>query len=124
MVSVEKITLYKKEYKMQNKLLQTTLLLLSSLVIVGCSTKPSPNTDYVQLSHRIPLAKVHQLIVNAGEEDGWIMTEYTDYAVLAEKIKNQSSTAVTVHFSEDSFHLSPNNSDLESAIEDKLNGTK
>ena len=109
---------------MRNKFLRVTLLLLSSLVIIGCSTSPNPTTDYVQLSHKMPLSKVHQLIVKAGEEDGWIMTEFTDHAVLAEKIKNQSSKAVTVHFTEDSFHLSPDNSDLENAIEDKLNGVK
>ncbi|WP_297486162.1 hypothetical protein [Sulfurimonas sp.] len=109
---------------MRNKFLQVTLLLLSSLMIIGCSTTTNPNADYVQLSHKMPLSKVHQLIVKAGEEDGWIMTEFTDHAVLAEKIKNQSSKAVTVHFTEDSFHLSPDNSDLENAIEDKLNGVK
>ena len=109
---------------MRNKLLQTTLLLLSSLFIIGCSTKSSPNPDYVQLSHKMSLSKVHKLIVEAGKEDGWMMTEFTDYAVLAEKIKDQSSTAVTVHFSENSFHLTPENSELKRAIEEKLNPDK
>ena len=112
---------------MRNRyLLNGTLLLLSSLLVIGCSKTPNvnPDTGYVQLSHRMPLSKVHKLIVKAGEEDGWMMTEYTDFAVLAEKIKDQSSTAVTVHFTQDSFHLTPNNSDLESAIEDKLNSVK
>ena len=110
---------------MRNKFLQVILLLLSSLVIIGCSTtSPNPTTDYVQLSHKMSLSKVHQLIVKAGEENGWIMTEFTDHAILAEKIEDQSSKAVTVYFSEDSFHLTPANSDLQSAIEDKLNGEK
>ncbi|WP_297431002.1 hypothetical protein [Sulfurimonas sp.] len=109
---------------MRNKFLRLTLLLLSSLVIIGCSTSPNPTTDYVQLSHKMSLSKVHQLIVKAGEENGWIMTEFTNHAILAEKIKDQSSKAVTIHFSEDSFHLTPANSDLQSAIEDKLNGEK
>ncbi len=109
---------------MRNKFLHVTLLLLSSLAIIGCSATPNPNTDYVQFSHKMSLSKVHQLIVNAGKEDGWIMTEFTDHTILAEKIKDQSSTAVTVHFSEDSFHLTPDNSDLKSAIEDNLNSAK
>ena len=114
---------------MRNKFLQVTLLLFSSFIIVGCSTSSGPqvdaqSADYIQFTHEMPLKKVNKLIMQAGEEDGWRMTEFRENALIAEKTGDESTEAVTVDFSQTSFHLTPDNSDLESAIEDKLNGEK
>ena len=114
---------------MRNKFLQVTLLLLSSLIIIGCSTSSSPqvdakSADYIQFSHEIPLKKVSKLIMQAGKEDGWRMTQFKESTVIAEKIGDESAQAVTVNFSQTSFNLAPYNSDLANAIEAKLNGMK
>ncbi len=110
---------------MQKKLLHTTLLFLSTLLIVACSTKPTPDMDvksmdYIHFSHEIPLKKVNNLIKEAGEEAGWRMTEFKENSLIAEKIGDGVTEAVSVNFSTTSFHLTPANSDLQEAIEDKL----
>ena len=111
---------------MNKKLLQTALVFLSSLIMIACSTTPSANMDarsmdYVHFSHSMPLKKVNKLIKEAGEEAGWRMTEFKESALIAEKIGDDSEEAVTINFSNNSFHLTPANSDLQDAIEDKLN---
>jgi len=114
---------------MQKKFLHTTLLILSSLFIVACSTTPSANVDaksmhYISYPHEMPLSKANKLILEAGEEDGWRMTPFKENALIAEKIGDNSTEAVTVHFTTTSFHLSPSNSDLADAIEEKLDSVE
>jgi hypothetical protein len=96
---------------------------------VACSTTPSANVDaksmnYISYPHEIPLSKVNKLIIEAGEEDGWRMTPFKENALIAEKIGDNSTEAVTVYFSTTAFHLSPENSDLADVIEEKLDTVK
>jgi len=98
--------------------------LLSSLLLVSCSATSgvevdAKTADYTHFN-TIPLKKVHKLIVEAGEEDGWRMTEFKENELIAEKTEDDETKAVTISFSENSFNLDPNDSDLEDAIEDKL----
>ena len=111
---------------MQRKIIQTVAVLVSSLIITACSTAPKVEGDvqkenYVKIEKSMPLKKIHDIIKEAGEQDGWRMTEFKDNALIAEKFGNDSSEVVTIDFTRSSFHLTPANSDLESAIVDKLN---
>ena len=99
-------------------------LLLSSLLLVSCSATNGVDVDTktAEFIHfkKMPLKKVHKLIVKAGEEDGWRMTEFKENKLIAEKTEDGETKAVTIEFSENYFNLDPHDSDLEDAIEDKL----
>jgi len=110
---------------MQRKILRTVAVIVSSLIITACSTTPKVQGDvqkenYVKIEKSMSLKKIHDIIKEAGEQDGWRMTEFRDNALIAEKFHSDSSEVVTIEFSRSSFHLTPANSDLESAIADKL----
>ena len=109
---------------MKKMLILGTGLILSSLLLVSCSATNGVDVDTqtADFTHfkKMPLKKVHKLIVEAGEEDGWRMTEFKENEVIAEKTEDGETKAVTIDFSEDYFNLDPNDSDLEDAIEDKL----
>ncbi len=109
---------------MQKILITATGLLLSSLLMVSCSATKGVQIDAktANFKHfeKMPLAKVHKLIVEAGEENGWRMTEFKENELIAEKTEDGETKAVTINFSEDFVNLEPNDSDLEDAIEDKL----
>jgi len=114
---------------MQKKIIQSMTILISSLIITACSTTPKvqgdvKQEDYVKIEKLMPLKKVHTLIKEAGEQDGWRMTEFKENALVAEKFTNDSSKAVTIKFSQSSFYLTPEDSELESAIAEKLNADK
>jgi len=105
------------------KIILGTTLLLSSLLFVSCSATNGVDAKEAGYTHfkTMPLKKVHKAIVEAGEENGWRMTEFKENAIIAEKTEGEGDTkAVTVKFSENSFAIDPENSNLEDAIEDKL----
>ena len=60
--------------------------------------------------------KIHDAIVSAGEQNGWIMTEFKSNALIAEKLKGDNTVAVTVKFDKSFFSILPANSELKSAI--------
>jgi hypothetical protein len=110
----------------KNLILSMTTVLLSSWLFVSCSATSGvegvgeSSENYTHFK-AMPLSKVHQLIVEAGEEDGWRMTEFKENSIIAEKTEGDGDTeAVTVNFTENSFYIEPENGDLEDAIEDKL----
>jgi len=109
---------------MKKILITATGILLSSLLFVSCSTTNGVDVDTktVDFTHfkEMPLKKVHKLIVKAGEEDGWRMTEFKENELIAEKTENGQTKAVTIDFAEDYFNLDPHDSDLQNAIENKL----
>jgi len=109
---------------MKKTVIIATGLLLSSLFFVSCSATNGVDVDAktVEYTHfeTMPLKKVHKLIVEAGEENGWRMTEFKDNELIAEKTEDGKTKAVTVDFAEDYFNLDPHDSDLQDAIEDKL----
>ncbi len=102
-----------------------TLGLLSALSIVflsGCGSEPSPegHTGSLKKGH-MTQEKVHKIIKKAGEEAGWTMTEFKSNTMIAEKIDGDDSVAVTVTFSNSDYDISPENSDLDDAIDSALN---
>ena len=110
---------------MQRKTLQTVLILASTIVVTACSTTPKvegdvKQEDYVKIEKRMPLKEVHDLIAQAGEDAGWRITEFRDNALIAEKFDGDDSKTVTIDFSTTSFHLTPQDNELERVIEKKL----
>ena len=111
---------------MKRKILQTVLILASTMIVTACSTTPKTQgdvkqEDYVQIEKKLPLKEIHKLIAEAGEEAGWRITEFKENALIAEKFDGDESKTVTIDFSTTSFHLTPQDDELESVIEDKLN---
>jgi len=107
------------------KLLTTLLIPAISLLVVGCSTKVSPDADAQTASfqHFTPkhsLSEVHDLIVQAGKENGWRMTEFKNNEIIAEKVSDDATKAVSIKFSKNYFHIEPEDDELEDAIEEKL----
>ena len=100
--------------------------ILSSLVFSACSTSSPKSGDvktstYTYFKHAIPLKKVHTLIREAGEKDGWRITEFKENKLIGEKLENGATKAVTITFTENYFDISPKDSDLEDAIKKELN---
>lgn len=92
---------------------------LSTLLLVGCSSTISPeygSTHQSVEAHKDDKKITRHAIKKAGEKAGWRMTEFRGNALIAEK----GDEIVTVEFSHGSFHTTPKNSSLESAINDAL----
>ena len=108
---------------MKKNLIISLVFVLSSLFFISCTETTSEgdikSINYTHFEQR-PLKEVHQLIVAAGEENGWRMTEFKDNELIAEKTDGDTTKAVTVDFSNNYFHLTPKDSDLEDTIEEKL----
>ena len=64
---------------------------------------------------------IHETIKRVGDEQGWIMTEFKNNTLIAEKIGDKETISVTVKFSKYNFDISPLNSELSSAITSALN---
>ena len=109
---------------MKKNIILTLSFLLTTLLFVSCSATAGGDVDVKTANYthfeKMPLKRVHTLIVEAGEEDGWRMTEFKENELIAEKTDGDTTKAITIDFSENYFHLSPKDSDLEDAIEDKL----
>ena len=98
------------------------LSLFSIFALSACMSTASPeaHTGTVEKKH-MTQKKVHKIIKKAGEDAGWNMTEFKSNAMIAEKIDGDDSVAVTVTFSNSSYDISPENSDLATAIDSALN---
>jgi hypothetical protein len=109
----------------KNLIVGMTTVLLSSWLFISCSATSGvggvgeESANYTHFE-KMPLSKVHKLIIQAGEEDGWRMTEFKENEIIAEKTDDGETKAVTVDFAEDHFYITPHDGDLEDAIEDKL----
>ncbi|MNN97170.1 hypothetical protein D3C81_2162810 [compost metagenome] len=84
------------------------------------NAEDTKTVSFTHLEHEMPLAKVHKLILKAGEENGWRMTKFKDNELIAEKEEDGTMKAVTITFSENYFDISPKDSDLQNAIEKEL----
>ena len=102
------------------KLLSTALL--SSLVMSACglATTGTGHTEYNTFDKQLTQEEVYSLIMTAGKKDGWRMTEFKNNTIIAEKTDDGDSESVTISFSDEYFSLSPENGDLEDAIEDAI----
>jgi len=106
---------------MKNIITLSIVSALTSLILVGCSTMTSSSESHSGAVHKnLTQEKIHDIIKAAGEESGWIMTEFKSNALIAEKANGDSSKSVTVTFDKHSFDVTPANSELENAISDAL----
>jgi predicted small secreted protein len=110
---------------MKKLILRGSTLLLVSLLFISCNTRPNTDNDtkiagYTLFQKSIPLKQVHQMIIEAGVADGWNMTEFEGNELIADKTENGITKVVNIYFSKESFKISPENSDLEDAIEKKF----
>ena len=95
----------------------TTILVLSACTMTGTSPENHANITKENLTQK----KVATLITKAAEQDGWRITPFQYNALIAEKVGNTSTQAVTITFSTDSFELSPANSELHNILTKALN---
>jgi predicted small secreted protein len=109
---------------MKKNLILSLLFLLSTLLFVSCSTTSGTNVDVKTADYTyftpMSLKEVHNLIKEAGEESGWRMTEFKEHEMIAEKTENGTTKAVTIDFGKNYFHIEPDNSNLQDALEDNL----
>ena len=107
---------------MKNIVKLSIVSIFTSLILVGCSATSSSPESHSGTMHNKNLTqeKVGKIIKTAGEENGWIMTEFKNNALLAEKISGEKATSVTIKFDKHSFDVSPANSELENIISDAL----
>jgi maltose-binding protein MalE len=95
---------------------------LSIVLLSRCGGEPSPEsrTGTIEKQH-MTQEKVQERIKKAGEDAGWIMTEFKSNALIAEKIDGDNAIAINVKFTDSSYDINPENSELKSIIEDALN---
>jgi hypothetical protein len=99
------------------------LAFLVTIFVTGCGDTgigDAKTADYTHLEKTIPMKKMHALIMESAIEDGWRVTEFKENQLIAEKVQSDETVAVTVTFSENSFYISPKNSDLQETLEDRL----
>jgi len=88
----------------------------------ACSaTNQSPESYTENISRKnLTQDNVHKIIRETGKKNGWIMTEFKNDTLIAEKVDGDDTKSVTVKFNKSSFFLSPSDSDLEDALKDAL----
>jgi len=102
---------------------------ISSFILVGCGGAEvnNPSYDKVKNEHRVFLdrvltqQKVHKLILQAGEENGWRMTEFKSNELVAEKMTSDGTISVDIKFDNHSFEIDPENDDLSDILKSVLN---
>jgi hypothetical protein len=114
-----------KENIMKRKILQIGIAAMLCGFMAACSSTIGTNSDvktadFQYFTPKHSLKEVYSAIIKAGQEDGWRMTEFKDNKLIAEKISNSDTEAVTIEFSTDYFHIIPANDDLEEAILQEL----
>ncbi len=107
------------------KVIKTSfVLLLAGLFMFGCANSSSGAHAEGDSHAKISQKEMHELIMHAGNDAGWLMTEYKSNAILAENVNNDTSISAEIKFSNSSFVIhseSQGDTDsLEDAIEDAL----
>ena len=64
--------------------------------------------------------EMHHTIKNAAQKEGWNTTEFKNNALIAEKMTEDNAISVTITFSKSEFSISPENIDLQNAINSTL----
>jgi hypothetical protein len=110
---------------MKIRLILTTTTLIGAFFFTACSTTAPEYDDAVAASYQhiqkeLTLKQMHDKILQAGEANGWRMTEYKENEILAEKFDGDHSKAVSVKFTTNSFTTSPKDAQLEDAIKEAL----
>jgi len=102
------------------------ILLVSSLMMSGCGAQvPTPSTIENEgvkttLNKELGQKKIHKIITEVVQAEGWQVTEFKKNEVLAEKTKNEDSIAVSIRFDNSSFEITPQNSELNDVIFEAL----
>jgi len=104
--------------------------ILGSFMLVGCGgNSPSPSdahygdaqqSEWTTIQTKLSQKKFKNIIMAAGEESGWRMTEFKKNAILADKTDGDDLISTTVYFDKNSFTTDPQNSELEDAISETL----
>jgi len=111
---------------MKRVIISSVVAVLATMSFVSCAAKaPSAEAKTGQIEKKnLSQEKIKVLITEAAEVNGWMITEFKHNAVIAEKIGDKSSVAVTVTFENSYFDITPANSELEDIINDALNKIK
>ena len=94
----------------QNTNVSTEDVVLQEIRIMEDTTK------YRELTQ----SQMHNMIKSVSEENGWEVTKFKSNALIAEKVSDNGSKAVTITFSKSEFSISPKNRDLQKAIDSAL----
>ncbi len=65
-------------------------------------------------------SEMHHTIKNAVEKEGWSTTEFKNNALIAERTTEGDSISVTITYSKSEFFISPENINLQNAINSVL----
>ena len=100
----------------------TMVTAISTLLLVGCSATKGTVSPETSLSggYETPLPahtnkkKLYNAIFEAGEANGWVMTEFKPTAIIAEKIVDGKSASATISFGQDTLVVVEESSSLGS----------
>jgi len=124
---------YQEKREKMNKMIKITLAAtVSMFLMTGCGGgniqtsegSMSGGTELTLQSHTKTEA-VHDAIMKAGEENGYMMTEFKSNAVIAEKADGDNSASATVTFTNDKIIIIDETGDIDAsdlleAIEEEL----
>ena len=107
---------------------------VSVLLLTGCGGKSGTegglHTDEKRGLEAVAQKRVNKevlygVILDAGRDAGWIMTEFKNNEIIAEKITGEDSISASVHLDSHGFHISPEEgtADLKNAINDRLSSS-
>jgi len=91
---------------MKKMVTMTLVTAISTLLLVGCNTTKGAVApeDSRSGGYEYPLpahtdkSKLHDAIIQAGKDKGWIITEFKSNALVAEKICGERSASATIKF--------------------------
>jgi hypothetical protein len=107
---------------MKKMVTMTLVTAISTLLLVGCNTTTDSVAPEQSFSggYETPLPahtdkrKVHNAVMEAGNDSGWIMTEFKPTIIIAEKIVDGKSASATISFGQDKLIIVQENSTLDS----------
>jgi len=108
---------------MKKVILSMVISLSSALVFTSCSAteaSPEDKSGYITLP-KVSQEGIEKIILQSGQKNGWIMTQFKNNTIIAEKIDGDDSISTTVTFDKSSFNLDPKNSDLRDILNEALN---
>jgi len=99
---------------------------IAALALIGCSqTSFNTHNDSIEQSISITkpltLKNIRSKIIKVGKKNGWLMTEFEENKILAEKITNNTSYVTTIFYDKKSFYTKPENSALNEILSNTLN---
>jgi len=118
---------------MKNTIKITLVAALSLLLLTACSGEntqtaegTATNSSELILHSHTKNKKIHNAIMEAGEEHDLKMTEFKSNAIIAEHMGGSNSSSATIIFSKDKITIIQESGDFDTddlleAIEQKLN---